>query len=184
MRGDARPGPSRRWRAAAARDPGAHPRNPARPRAAADGRPGARRGHRLRARAPQPARRLPHAQRGGARRRDLHRRERLRLHRARLRSDADRRADRVGHRLHRRRHDPPLARADPRADDRGQPLVGGGDRHGGRRRTLRRGGDRHGADARHPVALRLGRATRRGAAGPARAAGAIPGRHDESKEPT
>ena len=59
------------------------------------------------------------------------------------RPDAHRGADRHRHRLPRRRRDHPPGHLGPRADDRGDAVGRGGDRHGGRRRLLPGRGDRH-----------------------------------------
>ena len=70
------------------------------------------------------------------------------------RPDPDRRPDRLRHRLHRGRHDPPAPRQRPRPDHGRLALVGGRDRHGGGGRAARRGAGRHAADPGRPVAAR------------------------------
>ena len=81
------------------------------------------------------------------------------------RSVADRRPDRVGHRLPRRRRDPQVRHVGARADDGGQPLGDGRRRHGRRRGCLVRRGRDDGAHrllagaaqlGHHPSSVRAG----------------------------
>ena len=92
-----------------------------------------------------------------------------------VRPDPHRGADRHRHRLHRRRRDHPSGPHGPRADDGGDALDGGRDRHGLRGRLLLGGGDRHGDRARRPRAAARRVAPDRRQAAPPRAGGGARG---------